>query len=140
MFDGEGQHASDYKDMAQKPEGPLELLWHQKRATLDLNRMRAAAERELLAEILAHGATDYDEAEEERSKRWWGGNKHKDNKSYGFWITALNKAGNYKRGKRSAPFVPGMGSLEDDHNPLTGSADYSNVSELVPDRMISVTQ
>ena len=40
-------------------------------------------------------------------------------RSYGFWITALNKAGNYKRGKRSA-FMPAMGALVDDHNPLTG--------------------
>lgn len=40
-------------------------------------------------------------AENERPKRRWWGNKYKDNKSYGFWITALNKAGNWK--KRSYP-------------------------------------
>merc|ERR1712079_296242 len=37
------------------------------------------------------------EDEGERSKRRWWGNKYKDNKSYGFWITALNKAGNWKK-------------------------------------------
>merc|ERR1712179_277808 len=93
--------------------------------------------REMLAEYLAReAAPDYAESEvEERAKRWWGGNKHRDNKSYGFWITALNKAGNVKRGKRAAAFVPAMSALEDDHNPLTGSPDYSSVSELVPDRI-----
>merc|ERR1740131_155493 len=67
-----------------------------------------------------------------RPKRRWWGNKHRDNKSYGFWITALNKAGNVKRGKRSA-FIPPMGAIVDDHNPLTGPSDYSDVAELVPD-------
>merc|ERR1712088_132511 len=77
------------------------------------------------------------EPEEGRAKRWWGGNKHRDNKSCGFWITALNKAGNYKRGKRSA-FMPAMGALVDDHNPLTGPSDYSDVGELVPDHKASL--
>jgi len=58
---------------------------------------------------------------------------HSQLRSYGFWITALNKAGNYKRGKRSA-FMPAMGALVDDHNPLTGPSDYSDVAELVPDQ------
>merc|ERR1711872_194631 len=40
---------------------------------------------------------------EYRPKRRYG-SKYDDNKSYGFWISALNKAGNYKRGKRSTPF------------------------------------
>merc|ERR1711872_802798 len=43
------------------------------------------------------------------------GSKYDDNKSYGFWISALNKAGNYKRGKRSS------------------HPDYSDMVELVPD-------
>merc|ERR1712137_463674 len=39
---------------------------------------------------------------EPRAKRYGRfGNKYADNKSYGFWISALNKAGNYKRGKRA---------------------------------------
>merc|ERR1711953_510366 len=94
----------------------------------------SALEKELLAEYLASkmGSPDYPEPEESRMKRWWGGNKYKDNKSYGFWITALNKAGNVKRGKRSA-FIPAMGAMVDDHNPLTGPSDYSDVAELVPD-------
>merc|ERR1711899_370680 len=36
------------------------------------------------------------------------------------------------RGKRSA-FIPPMGAIVDDHNPLTGPSDYSDVAELVPD-------
>jgi len=32
-----------------------------------------------------------------KDKRGRYGNKYRDNKSYGFWISALNKAGNYKR-------------------------------------------
>jgi len=69
--------------------------------------------RELLAEYLAsldNPASQPQEAMpamEGREKRLWGrnrwyGNKYRDNKSYGFWITALNKAGNWKRGKRAA--------------------------------------
>jgi len=66
--------------------------------------------RELLAEYLASlgsppALQPHDEAPlamEGRQKRIWGrnrwyGNKYRDNKSYGFWITALNKAGNWKR-------------------------------------------
>jgi len=99
----------------------------------------SALEKELLAEYLASqmGSPDYPEPEESRMKRWWGGNKYKDNKSYGFWITALNKAGNVKRGKRSA-FLPAMGAIVDDHNPLTGPSDYSDVAELVPDHKASL--
>merc|ERR1711874_104453 len=44
--------------------------------------------------------------EAERPKRRWWGNKYKDNKSYGFWITALNKAGNWKKKRFSS--VPGI--------------------------------
>merc|ERR1711890_154482 len=67
-------------------------------------------DRELLAEYLA-SLEDTPPEMGNRSKRWrWYGNKYKDNKSYGFWITALNKAGNVKRGKRSA-FLPAMGPL-----------------------------
>jgi len=65
--------------------------------------------------------------------RW--GNKYADNKSYGFWITALNKAGNYKRGKRGEPFVPGLSSAEppfDIIRALKGSDD-SDLKELVAD-------
>merc|ERR1712110_542419 len=47
------------------------------------------------------GLEDEAEGLGERTKRRWWGNKYKDNKSYGFWITALNKAGNWK--KRSYP-------------------------------------
>ena len=63
--------------------------------------------------------------EAERTKRRWWGNKHKDNKcvawlnvtrnirfnfrAYGFWISALNKAGNYKRGKRGGNYYYGLG-------------------------------
>merc|ERR1712130_410387 len=103
----------------------------------------SALEKELLAEYLAReygqmgSPDDYQEPEESRMKRWWGGNKYKDNKSYGFWITALNKAGNVKRGKRSA-FLPAMGAIVDDHNPLTGPSDYSDVAELVPDHKASL--
>merc|ERR1712130_807311 len=103
----------------------------------------SALEKELLAEYLAReygqmgSPDDYQEPEETRMKRWWGGNKYKDNKSYGFWITALNKAGNVKRGKRSA-FLPAMGAIVDDHNPLTGPSDYSDVAELVPDHKASL--
>jgi len=99
----------------------------------------SALEKELLAEYLASqmGSPDYPEPEESRMKRWWGGNKYRDNKSYGFWITALNKAGNVKRGKRSA-FLPAMGAIVDDHNPLTGPSDYSDVAELVPDHKASL--
>jgi len=107
------------------------------RALANYVQQKRAMDREMLAEYLASlGTPDYNESEvEERAKRWWGGNKYRDNKSYGFWITALNKAGNVKRGKRAAPFVPAMSALEDDHNPLTGSSDYSSVSELVPDKI-----
>eukprot|EP00091_Calanus_sinicus_P003495 TRINITY_DN13665_c0_g1_i1.p1 TRINITY_DN13665_c0_g1~~TRINITY_DN13665_c0_g1_i1.p1 ORF type:complete len:143 (+),score=34.64 TRINITY_DN13665_c0_g1_i1:149-577(+) len=68
-----------------------------------------------------------------RPKRRSYGSKYDDNKAYGFWISALNKAGNYKRGKRSAPFVPAMSALENDRNPFQGHPDYSDMVELVPD-------
>merc|ERR1711936_1275911 len=73
---------------------------------------------------------------EPRAKRYGRfGNKYADNKSYGFWISALNKAGNYKRGKRAVPFVPAMSPMEAEHsNPFEGLPDYSDVRELVPDR------
>merc|ERR1711990_1189977 len=118
----EGSHSPPYYALAN-------YLQQQKRA------QASALERELLAEYLANqmGSPDYPEPEVGRAKRWWGGNKYRDNKSYGFWITALNKAGNVKRGKRSA-FIPPMGAIVDDHNPLTGPSDYSDVAELVPDQ------
>jgi len=31
-------------------------------------------------------------------------------------------------------FIPPMGAIVDDHNPLTGPSDYSDVAELVPDQ------
>merc|ERR1712107_165733 len=37
------------------------------------------------------------ELEDLKEKRGGYGSKYKDNKAYGFWISALNKAGNYKR-------------------------------------------
>merc|ERR1711892_314909 len=70
---------------------------------------------------------------EYRPKRRSYGSKYDDNKAYGFWISALNKAGNYKRGRRSAPFVPAMSAMEDDRNPFQGDPDYSDMVELVPD-------
>merc|ERR1712241_1553087 len=79
---------------------------------------------------LQHAAQE----EAERTKRRWWGNKHKDNKAYGFWISALNKAGNYKRGKRGVPFVPAMSPVEADHNPFEGYPDYSFANELIPDK------
>merc|ERR1712066_54523 len=70
-----------------------------------------------------------------RPKRGRYGNKYADNKSYGFWISALNKAGNYKRGKRAVPFVPALSPMEAEHsNPFEGLPDYTDVKELVPDR------
>jgi hypothetical protein len=69
-----------------------------------------------------------------KTKRAWRnrwGNKYKDNKSYGFWITALNKAGNYKRGKREAAFVPGMSAAQPPLNIFKD--DESNLKELIPD-------
>merc|ERR1711963_509327 len=115
------------------PAALANYLQQQKRA------QASALERELLAEYLGNqmGSPDYPEPEVGRAKRWWGGNKYRDNKSYGFWITALNKAGNVKRGKRSA-FLPAMGAIVDDHNPLTGPSDYSDVAELVPDHKASL--
>jgi len=73
-----------------------------------------------------------------RPKRRWWGNKYRDNKSYGFWITALNKAGNWKkRGKRAA-FLPPMSPQEFEQTPFSGLqlSDYSDTDmpELVPDR------
>jgi len=68
-----------------------------------------------------------------KSKRGWRnrwGNKYADNKSYGFWITALNKAGNYKRGKREAPFVPAMSAAQP---PVNIFKDESHLKELIPD-------
>jgi len=58
-----------------------------------------------LAEYLARIRDEYDQDImdlEYRPKRFGRyGNKYADNKSYGFWISALNKADNYKRGKRA---------------------------------------
>merc|ERR1711953_1066373 len=98
----------------------------------------AASRPEILQDLIQRLEEDYpiQGAESERPKRRWWGNKYKDNKSYGFWITALNKAGNVKRGKRSA-FIPAMGAMVDDHNPLTGPSDYSDVAELVPDHKLA---
>merc|ERR1712106_1227379 len=70
---------------------------------------------------------------EYRPKRRSYGSKYDDNKAYGFWISALNKAGNYKRGKRSTPFVPAMSALDNDRNPFQGHSDYSDMVEQVPD-------
>lgn len=39
----------------------------------------------------------YQDLEELKDKRRSYGSKYADNKSYGFWISALNKAGNIKR-------------------------------------------
>merc|ERR1712087_476669 len=78
---------------------------------------------------------DQDPADYElRPKRGRYGNKYADNKSYGFWISALNKADNYKRGKRAVPFVPAMSPVEQEHSPFQGFADYSDVNELIPDK------
>jgi len=55
----------------------------------------------LLEELYERGLLEDQPDLNERPKRRWWGNKYKDNKSYGFWITALNKAGNWK--KRSYP-------------------------------------
>eukprot|EP00092_Neocalanus_flemingeri_P005968 GFUD01006428.1.p1 GENE.GFUD01006428.1~~GFUD01006428.1.p1 ORF type:complete len:143 (+),score=38.16 GFUD01006428.1:88-516(+) len=74
---------------------------------------------------------------EYRPKRRSYGSKYDDNKAYGFWISALNKAGNYKRGRRAAPFVPAMSAMEDNRNPFQGHPDYSDMAELVPDHPIN---
>merc|ERR1711973_219007 len=65
--------------------------------------------------------------------RW--GNKYADNKSYGFWITALNKAGNYKRGKRAEPFVPGLSAAQPPFNIVRAikGNDDAELKELVAD-------
>merc|ERR1712107_894488 len=65
--------------------------------------------------------------------RW--GNKYADNKSYGFWITALNKAGNYKRGKRGEPFVPGLSAAQPPFNIVRAlkGGDDADLKELVVD-------
>merc|ERR1712137_833057 len=74
---------------------------------------------------------------EPRAKRYGRfGNKYADNKSYGFWISALNKAGNYKRGKRAVPFVPAMSPGEAEHGPFQGYPDYSAAVELIPDKPV----
>merc|ERR1711934_926965 len=74
---------------------------------------------------------------EPRAKRYGRfGNKYADNKSYGFWISALNKAGNYKRGKRAVPFVPAMSPGEAEHSPFQGYPDYSAAVELIPDKPV----
>jgi len=68
----------------------------------------------------------------------WLGNKYRDNKSYGFWITALNKAGNYKRGKRAEPFVPGMSYQQPPYNLMSALAgEKDNLKELIPDHDFS---
>merc|ERR1712156_678861 len=66
----EGSHSPPYYALAN-------YLQQQKRAEA------SALEKELLAEYLASkiGSPDYPEPEESRMKRWWGGNKYKDNKS-----------------------------------------------------------
>merc|ERR1712087_851760 len=53
-----------------------------------------ASRPEMLQDLTQRLAEDYPiqegGEESERPKRRWWGNKYKDNKSYGFWITALN--------------------------------------------------
>jgi len=71
-----------------------------------------------------------------KPKRRWSrwGNKYADNKSYGFWITALNKAGNYKRGKRAEPFVPGLSAQQPPVNFMhTLTGEKKEPKELVVD-------
>jgi len=96
-----------------------------------------------IAEYLAHLRDGYDhdiQDLEERPKRYGRyGNKYADNKSYGFWISALNKADNYKRGKRAVPFVPAMSPMEQEHNPFEGFPDYSDAQELIPERPLQKT-
>merc|ERR1712115_37731 len=83
------------------------------------------------------GPQQMDIDSEPRAKRYGRfGNKYADNKSYGFWISALNKAGNYKRGKRAVPFVPAMSPGEAEHNPFQGYPDYSAAVELIADKPV----
>merc|ERR1712172_92015 len=92
-----------------------------------------------MAEYLSYLRDGYDQDPadyEMRPKRGRYGNKYSDNKSYGFWISALNKAGNYKRGKRAVPFVPAMSPGEAEHNPFQGYPDYSAAVELIPDKPV----
>merc|ERR1712029_1140765 len=93
-----------------------------------------------LAEYLARMRDEYHQDImdlEYRPKRFGRyGNKYADNKSYGFWISALNKADNYKRGKRSVPFVPAMSPVEQEHNPFQGFPEYSDTPQLVPDKPV----
>jgi len=84
-----------------------------------------------------------------RPKKWWGssrrksksnrwGNKYKDNKSYGFWITALNKAGNKKkRGQMGASLMPALIPIQnEDYTSYAypGYPDYSDFQDLAPKR------
>merc|ERR1711971_737396 len=68
----------------------------------------SALEKELLAEYLASqmGSPDYPEPEESRMKRWWGGNKYKDNKSYGFWSLLLTRLATSRGAKDQHFYLP----------------------------------
>merc|ERR1711996_136758 len=95
----------------------LSLILYFSVATLDANpiddgylvprpgpaQQRLLYDPALLEELYERGLLEDQQQPDvnERPKRRWWGNKYKDNKSYGFWITALNKAGNWK--KRSYP-------------------------------------
>jgi len=94
----------------------LSLILYFSVATLDANpiddgymvarpgppQQRLLYDPALLEELYERGLLEDQQPDlNERPKRRWWGNKYKDNKSYGFWITALNKAGNWK--KRSYP-------------------------------------
>merc|ERR1712045_690706 len=69
-----------------------------------------ASRPEMLQDLIQRLAEDYPiqegGEESERPKRRWWGNKYKDNKSYGFWITALNKAAKLEKKRFSS--VPGI--------------------------------
>merc|ERR1711872_103901 len=118
------------------PEGVQQAYPHPQISREDLMEYLAALK---LREMEGYpGITEQDNGPM-KIKRGWGrnrwGNKYADNKSYGFWITALNKAGNYKRGKRGEPFVPGLSSAEPPFNIIRAlkGGNTAPLKELVAD-------
>eukprot|EP00090_Calanus_glacialis_P007673 TRINITY_DN16118_c0_g1_i2.p1 TRINITY_DN16118_c0_g1~~TRINITY_DN16118_c0_g1_i2.p1 ORF type:complete len:147 (-),score=30.75 TRINITY_DN16118_c0_g1_i2:176-616(-) len=124
---GEAQQFSQIMQQQPQQQLPFQQLSHQQLPPQQLlPYMRDMAHQE----NAIYGLDD-------RPKRgWWSnrrgsrwGNKYKDNKSYGMWITGLNKAGNKR--KRAEMEVPDMAGYSD-YNPYKGFLDYTEVQDLSP--------
>jgi len=131
----------------------LAVFWTSSVTTEGLTDMRETVQHpynqqmmEYIRDRMEEEYSDIDLVDKPKMKRWWGSSrsnswsnkqKQKDNKSYGMWITGLNKAGNKRKRTKAegriptylAPYIPAMNLNE--HYPLPGFPQYTDVQQLV---------